>query len=66
MQVSAYDVLVRENELPVEQRMIINTGKLEDSTLLIEEITSKEAVSLFNVFKILLDLYYARKEIGWK
>ena len=66
MQVSAYDVLVRENELPVEQRMIINTGKLEDSKLLIEEITSKDAVSLFNVFKVLLDLYYARKEIGWK
>jgi hypothetical protein len=33
---------------------------------MVEEITSKEAVSLFNVFKVLLDLYYARKEIGWK
>ena len=66
VQVSSYEQLVRENNLKVDRLLVLNTGKLEDSVLQVEEISKDQASKYFKAFKVFLDLYYTRKEIGWK
>ena len=66
MQVSSYVQLLRENNLPVEQYMILNTGKQIDSDLQIYFLNEGEVVKYCKVFNQLVELYHIRKEIGWK
>lgn len=66
IQVSSYVQLLRENNLPVNKYMIINTGKEDNSELQICELDDNDIVKYFKMFKALLDVYYIRKEIGWK
>ena len=66
LQVSSYVQLLRENNLPVEQYMILNTGKQIDSELQIYYLSESEVVKYCKVFNKLVELYHIRKEIGWK
>lgn len=63
VQVSAYEHLVRENNLPVDRIMIINTGKDVGSTLQVEEIALDRVSKYFKLFKSLIDVYYNKKEV---
>lgn len=66
IQVASYEMLVRENNLKVEQLLIINPGKEDNSKLLTKEITFNDSIKYFKLFKSLIDVYYIKKEIGWK
>lgn len=66
VQVSSYEQLVKENNLKVDRVMIINTGKEENSKLEIVEVPFDKISKYFKFFKALLDVYYIKKEIGWK
>lgn len=66
LQVSSYEQLLRENNLKVDKMMIINVGKLADSKLQIEELSTQDSSKYFKMFKALVDVYYAKKELDWK
>lgn len=66
VQVSSYEQLVRENNLKVDRVMIINTGKEDNSNLQVVEVTQDKVSKYFKLFKLLVDVYYVKKEIGWK
>ena len=65
IQVSAYEQLVRENNLPVDRLYIVNVGKLDNSKLEVMEIARDKSSKYFKLFKQLVDVYYTKKEIGW-
>lgn len=64
LQVSAYDQLARENNLPVDMILILNVGKEENSKMEVCQVTNSEIAGYFKFFTKLLDLYYCKKEIG--
>lgn len=66
IQVSSYEQLVRENDLLVDRLLIVNLGKEATSKLNVVEITRNKSSKYFKLFKQLLDVYYTKKEIGWK
>lgn len=66
IQVSSYEQLVRENNLPVDCLLIINTGKDPSSELEIMEIARDRASKYFKLFKALVDVYYIKKEVEKK
>lgn len=66
IQVSSYEHLVRENNLPVDQLLIINTGKDTASQLQVMQIALDRASKYFKLFKALVDVYYIRKEVEKK
>lgn len=65
LQVSAYDQLARENNLPVDMILIINVGKEHNSQLEVCQVANDKIAGYFKFFTKLLDLYYCKKEIGW-
>lgn len=66
LQVSSYVQLLRENNLPVEQYMILNTGKQVDSDLQIYFLNENEVIKYCKLFNKLVELYHIRREMGWK
>ena len=66
IQVSSYEQLVRENNLLVDRLLIVNLGKEATSKLNVVEIARDKSSKYFKLFKHLLDVYYTKKEIGWK
>ena len=54
-----------ENNLPVDNIMILNLGKEDNSKLQVKEISKGDMTKYFKMFTKLLDVYYTRKEIGW-
>lgn len=66
IQVSSYEQLVRENNLLVDRLLIVNLGKEATSKLNVVEIARDKSSKYFKLFKQLLDVYYTKKEIGWK
>ena len=65
IQVSSYAQLLMENNLPVDNIMILNLGKEDNSKLQVKEISKGDMTKYFKMFTKLLDVYYTRKEIGW-
>ena len=64
VQVSAYKELLIENGYPVEQVMILRVGR--DETEGFEHRSITDTRKYFEIFKRLLDVYYLKKELGWK
>ena len=66
VQVSSYANLLKENGYKVQQILILRIGR--DDTEGFEEkyIVPKQERLYFNVFKNLLNIYYLKKEIGWR
>lgn len=65
IQVSSYAQLLMENNLPIDNIMILNLGKEDNSKLQVKEINKGDMTKYFKMFTKLLDVYYTRKEIGW-
>ena len=65
IQVSSYAQLLLENNLPIDNIMILNLGKEDNSKLQVKEISKGDMTKYFKMFTKLLDVYYTRKEIGW-
>lgn len=64
VQLAAYAELLRENGYPVEQVRILRVGR--DETEGFEERSVADTRKWFEIFKKLLDIYYIKKELGWK
>ena len=64
VQVAAYKELLKENGYPVEQVMILRVGR--DETEGFEHRSIAETDEYFRIFLDLLDIYYIKKELGWK
>lgn len=64
VQLAAYAELLRENGCPVEEVRILRVGR--DETEGFEERSVADTRKWFGIFKHLLDIYYLKKELGWK
>lgn len=66
LQVSSYANLLKENGYRVEQIMILNIGRSEDEPFQHKEIAPSVIKKYFDMFKALLKVYYAKKELNWR
>lgn len=64
VQLAAYAKLLRENDLPVAEIRILRVGK--DETEGFEERSVSDTRKWFEIFRHLLEVYYLKKELGWK
>ena len=64
VQTSAYKAILEEHGYPVEEVKILRVGR--DETEGFEERTIKDTRKYFEIFKSLLNIYYLKKELGWK
>ena len=64
VQLAAYKNLLEELDLPVEQCRILRIGR--DETEGFEERTVTDTRKYFEIFRNLLNVYYLKKELGWK
>lgn len=64
VQVSAYKELLLEAGHPVERVQILRIGR--DETEGFEERAITDTTKYFNIFANLLDIYYIKRELGWK
>ena len=64
VQLAAYKALLEEAGHPVEEVRILRVGRSEDEGF--EERSVPNTEPYFRIFKDLLDVYYAKKELGWK
>lgn len=64
VQLAAYAELLRENDLPVSEIRILRVGR--DETEGFEERSVSDTRKWFEIFRHLLDVYYLKKELGWK
>lgn len=64
VQLAAYKNLLEEQGLPVDQCRILRIGR--DETEGFEERTVTDTRKYFDIFKNLLNVYYLKKELGWK
>lgn len=65
LQVSSYVQLLKENNYPVEQLLILDV-KRDTSTALEEKyLTVEETLPYWEIFKHLLSVYWLKKEIEW-
>ena len=64
VQLAAYAELLKENGHPVEEVRILRVGR--DETEGFEERSVADTRKWFEIFKRLLDVYYLKKELGWK
>lgn len=64
VQTAAYANLLSENGYKVDEIRILRVGR--DETEGFEERSIKDARPYFNIFSNLLDIYYIKKELGWK
>ncbi|MBP5720393.1 MAG: PD-(D/E)XK nuclease family protein [Bacteroidales bacterium] len=64
VQLAAYAMLLREAGLPVEECRILRIGR--DATEGFEERAVTDIRPWFQIFKNLLEIYYIKKDLGWK
>lgn len=64
VQLAAYKNLLEEAKLPVEEVRILRVGRSEDEGF--EERSVPNTEPYFDIFKNLLNIYYLKKELGWK
>lgn len=64
VQLAAYKNLLQELDLPVEETRILRVGR--DETEGFEERSVSDTRKYFEIFRRLLDVYYLKKELGWK
>lgn len=64
VQLAAYRNLLEEAGLPVERTQILRIGR--DETEGFEERSVTDTSKYFEIFKNLLNVYYLKKELGWK
>lgn len=64
VQLAAYAELLKENGYPVEECRILRVGR--DATEGFEERSVADTRVWFGIFQDLLNVYYAKKELGWK
>ena len=64
VQLSAYAELLRENGFQVDECRILRIGR--DETEGFEERSVTDTRKWFEIFRRLLDVYYLKKEVGWK
>ena len=64
VQLAAYKNLLLEKGYPVEQCRILRIGR--DETEGFEERTVTDTGKYFKIFSCLLDIYYTKKDLGWK
>ena len=66
LQVSSYVQLLKENGYEVEQLVILDVKKDLDLKLEEKLLQVDEVEDYWNLFKLLIDVYYARKKLNWK
>ena len=64
VQVAAYKELLIENGYPVEQVMILRVGR--DETEGFEHRSITDTRKYYQIFENLLNIYYLKKQVGWK
>lgn len=64
VQLAAYAELLREAGHPVEECRILRVGR--DATEGFEERSVADTGKWFEIFRRLLDVYWLKKELGWK
>lgn len=64
VQLAAYRNLLEENGCEVKRCQILRIGR--DETEGFEERTVTDTSKYFEIFKSLLNVYYLKKELGWK
>lgn len=64
VQLSAYKELLIENGYPVENCRILRIGR--DETEGFEERSVADTTKYYDIFRDLLDIYYKKKELGWR
>ena len=64
VQLAAYAELLRENGYPVEETRILRIGR--DETEGFEERKVMDTRKWFQIFRNLLNVYYLKRELGWK
>lgn len=64
VQLAAYAELLREAGLPVDECRILRVGR--DATEGFEERSVSDTRKWFEIFRSLLNVYYLKKELGWK
>lgn len=64
VQLAAYAELLRENGYEVAETRILRVGR--DATEGFEERSVADTRKWFDIFRHLLDVYYLKKELGWK
>lgn len=64
VQLAAYAELLKEAGLPVEECRILRVGR--DATEGFEERSVADTSKWFSIFQRMLDVYYLKKELGWK
>lgn len=65
-QVSGYGNLLRESKNKVEQILILRIGRSEDEGFEEKYILPKKEKLYFKIFKSLIQVYYTKKELGWR
>lgn len=66
LQVSSYLTLLKENNLPVDQLLIINVGKKENKVFHTKFITLEETENYLKIFNHLLDIYWLKRQMKWR
>ena len=64
VQLAAYRNLLEELDLPVKQCRILRIGR--DETEGFEERSVADTSKYFEIFRNLLNVYYLKRELGWK
>ena len=64
VQLAAYRNLLEESGLPVQRCQILRIGR--DETEGFEERSIADTSKYFQIFMRLLDVYYLKRELGWK
>lgn len=64
VQLAAYAELLRENGYPVEETRILRIGR--DETEGFEERKVTDTTKWFEIFRCLLNVYYLKRELGWR
>ena len=66
LQVSSYIQLLKENNYPVDQMLILNVKKEKDQPLEERLVTLEESEPYWNIFKHLLAVYWIKKDLHWQ
>lgn len=66
LQVSSYIQLLQENGYQVDQILILDVKKEIESPLEEKLMKADEVEDYWNLFKVLIDVYYAKKKLKWK
>lgn len=65
LQVSSYVELLKENNYPVDQLLILNIKKTMNDDLEVKYVNLEEASSYWEIFKHLLSIYWLKKDMKW-